>query len=328
MLYNQYFILQPEYENKYNALIDECSLEIVQEIYMDHNIRPNTFIMNKMRHSDSEIKGLESEKCFEIHNNRFQSIAKSIVPLEFSTLMQTCREVNSKNNGIITEEISKVQQDMIQNGNSSILCQQCQTFYETQEIFDNHKIFCNKEQNILKHVDIFRTAENERSSKVKQINCEVENCQTYNKKFNGKQVIDNIKSCDLIYCTICNQAFKCQQDYDNHKYLHGNLIEVNKRCGHCKKVYRSRKDLLIHIMESHEGQLSFKCFICDKTYEKWSSLDIHEATHRLDKPYLCDLCGKSFKHSNNLRGHKRIHLDESIKKKYVCEICGNAFRSR
>lgn len=328
------FILQPEYKNKYNALIDECSLEIIQEMYIDQNMHPDSFIINKMINSDSEtsLKGLgslkENGKCSEIHNNNFQNIVKSVVPLEFNTLIQTCTEVNSENNEIITEEISEIQRDKIQNENSSVLCQQCQTFCETQEIFENHKIFCSKKQNVSKHVDIPRTVENERSGKIKQINREIESSQICNKRFDSKHVIDNVKSSESVYCTVCNQTFKCQQDYDNHKYLHRNLIEMNKRCGHCKKVYHNRKDLLIHIAESHEGQLSFKCFTCDKTYEKWSSLDIHEATHRIDKPYLCDLCGKNFKHSNNLRGHKRVHLDESIKKKYVCEVCGNAFRSR
>lgn len=314
--------MQSEYENKYNALVDECSLEIVQEMCVDDNTHPNSFTINKMINPDSEI----SLRGLEIQSN-FQSIGKSVVPLELSTLIQTCKEVNSKNNVTITEEISKVQQDIqkIQHRSLSVLCLQCQTVYETQEIFENHKIFCSKEQNVSKHMDIFKTAENEKYGN-KRGN-EIENFQTCNKRFDGKQVIDNVKSCDSMHCTVCNQVFKCQQDYDNQKYLHGNLTEVTKRCGHCKKVYHNRKDLLIHIMELHEGRLLFKCSTCDKTYEKWSSLDIHEATHRIDKPYLCDLCGKSFKHSNNLRGHKRIHLDESIKKRHVCEICGNAFRS-
>lgn len=318
---NECFVLQPEYENKYNALIDECSLEIVQEMCMDHNTHPNSFTINKMINSDSEsLRGLGSGECSEILNNNFQSIAKSVVPLEFGTLIQTCREVNSKSNTTVTEII---QQDKVQNGNSSVLCQQCQTFFETQEILENHKIFCNKEENVSKHIYMSSTVENRRSGRSK-INCEIENSQTC-KRLDGKQVSDNIES---VYCTVCNQAFKCQQDYDNHKYLHGNLVEVNTRCGHCTKVYCNKKDLLTHITESHEGRLLFRCSTCDKTYEKWSSLDIHEATHRIDKPYLCDLCGKSFKHSNNLRGHKRIHLDESIKKRHVCEVCGNAFRSR
>ncbi|KAG5322086.1 ZN182 protein, partial [Acromyrmex heyeri] len=316
---------EPEYENKYNALIDECSLEIVQEMCMDDNLHPNSFTINKMINSDSEsLRELENGECTEIQNNNFQSISKNVVPLELNTLIQTCREVNSKSNAneTITEEILNLQQDKIQNGSLSVICLQCQTFCETQEIFENHKIICNKTQDISEHVDMCKTPENGNQ----QLNHEIENFQTHTKTFDGKQVTD--KNCESVHCTVCNQAFKCQQDYDNHKHLHENLTETNKRCGHCEKVYHDKKNLLIHIVESHEGRLLFKCSTCDKTYEKWSSLDIHEATHRIDKPYLCDLCGKSFKHSNNLRGHKRIHLDEAIKKRHVCEICGNAFRSR
>ncbi|XP_063984668.1 zinc finger protein 37-like [Diachasmimorpha longicaudata] len=106
-------------------------------------------------------------------------------------------------------------------------------------------------------------------------------------------------------------------------------VRSSRRCGHCSQSFLHRKDLQSHITEAHNGEGAlFKCGLCDKSYEKWSSLDVHEATHRQDKPYLCDLCGKSFKHSNNLRGHKRVHLDAARKKRHVCETCGSAFRSR
>lgn len=314
-----------QYENKYNALIDECSSEIVQEICADDNTHPYAFITNKMiNSSEPNLKELESGVCSEIQKHNFQNIAKSIVSSELNTLIQTCTQINSK----ATEEISQIQQDKIQDENHSILCLQCQTLCETQEIFENHKIFCNKKEDVPKHITISRITENEKCRN-EQVSFKIKNSQTFNKECESKQVTNKVKIYESIHCTVCNQAFKCQQDYDNHKCLHENPIpKINKRCGHCKKVYHNRKDLLNHIMELHGGQLLFQCSICDKMYEKWSSLDIHEATHRTDKPYLCDLCGKRFKHSNNLRGHKRIHLDESIKKRHMCEICGDAFRSR
>ncbi|XP_028044546.1 zinc finger protein 43 isoform X2 [Monomorium pharaonis] len=317
---------KPEYENKYNVLFDECSLEIVQQMCLDENTHPNLFIANKTINSDSvtNLRGLGNSECSEIQNSNFPSIAKNVVPLELDPLVHSCKKVNGKSNMIIVEELAKVQQDKIKNRSLSILCLQCQTLCETQEIFENHKIFCNKMQNISGHVDTFRTVKNGKFENNQINDTKVENSQMCNERFDAKQVINNVKSYELMLCTVCNQTFKCQQDYDDHKYLH--FTEANKRCGHCEKAYQNKKDLLVHIMESHDGRLSFKCSICDKTYEKWSSLDIHEATHRTDKPYLCDLCGKSFKHSNNLRGHKRIHLDESVKKRHVCEICGNAFR--
>ncbi|XP_011303675.1 zinc finger protein 836 [Fopius arisanus] len=107
------------------------------------------------------------------------------------------------------------------------------------------------------------------------------------------------------------------------------LVRSSRRCGYCSQSFSNRKEIQGHMTEAHNGQGSlFKCGTCDKSYEKWSSLDVHEATHRQDKPYLCDLCGKSFKHSNNLRGHKRVHLDAARKKRHICETCGSAFRSR
>ncbi|KAL6432550.1 hypothetical protein ACFW04_006842 [Cataglyphis niger] len=316
---------QSEYENKYNTLIEECSLEMTQEVCADEST--HSFITNKIVNpSETSLRELGNGVRSEIQNHNFHSSAKSIVPSELNTLIQTCTEVNSKTNKIIVEEISQIQQDKIQDKNHSIFCLQCQTLCDTQEIFENHKIFCNKKENVLKHIT--RAVENEKYRN-EQVSFKIKNSQTFNKEYESKQITDKAKIYESIYCTVCNKVFKCQQDYDNHKYLHENLItEMSKRCGHCKEVYHNRKDLLNHISESHEGRLLFQCSTCDKMYEKWSSLDIHEATHKIDKPYLCDLCGKSFKHSNNLRGHKRIHLDESIKKRHMCETCGKAFRSR
>ncbi|XP_014297526.2 zinc finger protein 182 isoform X1 [Microplitis demolitor] len=156
--------------------------------------------------------------------------------------------------------------------------------------------------------------------------------------FNNDQTFDDT---DVLYndqrgypafrCKKCKDLFNKEEDLLIHDLYHTRTTfpDQERKCGHCSLSFFNRKDLQNHISDKHSGlQMLFKCGICDKIYEKWSSLDVHEATHRQDKPYLCDLCGKSFKHSNNLRGHKRTHLDITKKKRHNCEVCGNAFRSR
>lgn len=325
------YFLQPDYENKYNALVEECSLEVAQEICMNNSTHPDTsFNTNKMVNPGLET-GLEvlENGCSETQTNNFESIARDVVSSELNTIIETYREVNTKNDETVMEKISE---DKIHNGNCNILCLQCQTFYETQEIYENHKIFCVKEENASKRVTLSSTIENKKhSNKVINPELEVESFHTDTKGFEDTDLIDKFESSEPVCGSHYSQSYETEQNFDIRIYPHGSLTEnasVGLRCGHCKEVYHNKKDLLNHITQSHEGRLLFGCFTCSKTYEKWSSLDIHEATHRMDKPYLCDLCGKSFKHSNNLRGHKRTHLDESIKKRHVCEVCGNAFRSR
>jgi KRAB domain-containing zinc finger protein len=41
-----------------------------------------------------------------------------------------------------------------------------------------------------------------------------------------------------------------------------------------------------------------------------------------DKPFACDICGKSFKTKLNMTNHRRIHTGE---KPYECELCKKTF---
>lgn len=257
---------------------------------------------------------------------------------ELNSLIESYNEKNednSLNNDITNHSNNRTISDI-----NKIACTHCKDSFKTQEIFENHKILCYEEDIInQKQKEISNNINSRKSNDVEEMTFQfvTKTCKVCDKHFENEKLftehkLSQCKHSQKKQCQISNKLDTTKEQYNIHKHSFSinstTTVETNKQCGHCKSIYCTKKDLLNHITECHGGRLLFKCTACDKSYEKWSSLDVHEATHRMDKPYLCDLCGKSFKHSNNLRGHKRTHLDDAKKKRHVCEICGNAFRSR
>uniref|UniRef100_F6VPC4 C2H2-type domain-containing protein n=1 Tax=Ciona intestinalis TaxID=7719 RepID=F6VPC4_CIOIN len=68
--------------------------------------------------------------------------------------------------------------------------------------------------------------------------------------------------------------------------------------------------------------MPYKCDICDKSFQKQSSLTRHKYEHTGKRPHHCNECGKSFKHKHHLIEHQRLHSGE---KPYQCDKCGKRF---
>ncbi|CAF1370374.1 unnamed protein product [Adineta steineri] len=64
------------------------------------------------------------------------------------------------------------------------------------------------------------------------------------------------------------------------------------------------------------------CNICDKSFNKQSSLARHKYEHSGVRPFICDICKKAFKHKHHLAEHRRLHTGE---KPFQCSKCFKRF---
>lgn len=76
---------------------------------------------------------------------------------------------------------------------------------------------------------------------------------------------------------------------------------------------------------SEDGQTSFACRICNKSFALQRLLNRHMKCHSDVKRYLCTFCGKGFNDTFDLKRHTRTHTGV---RPYKCSLCEKSFTQR
>ncbi|KAG6454667.1 zinc finger protein 582 [Manduca sexta] len=123
-------------------------------------------------------------------------------------------------------------------------------------------------------------------------------------------------------CSECPKRFKYKHSLDKHRDTH---LEKTHACAECPKKFGSPTLLKMH-MKSHERASrgpTLSCSYCGKGYYESYTLQVHERTHRNERPFSCEICNSTFGCNSSLRRHMRV--SHSTSKPHECAVCHRNF---
>ena len=94
-----------------------------------------------------------------------------------------------------------------------------------------------------------------------------------------------------------------------------------------RQVKDNNNSLIVCFKRQNDGYTTkkFKCSKCHSFFVNKNRLRRHELKHdnivEENKPYLCDMCPKSYHLQASLYNHKKVH----DQKRYECEVCNKSF---
>ncbi|XP_028435315.1 zinc finger protein 1035 [Perca flavescens] len=101
-------------------------------------------------------------------------------------------------------------------------------------------------------------------------------------------------------------------------------------CPVCSMPFYSQSGLLEHQNKQHRNEKPFECQLCGKTFARKRYLREHERRHRqkdaaqLESKFKCAQCLTEFSSAQDLSLHMRLHAEKEVGE-YRCEMCYKSF---
>jgi KRAB domain-containing zinc finger protein len=94
------------------------------------------------------------------------------------------------------------------------------------------------------------------------------------------------------------------------------------RCAACSLLFNTFYDLKQHIKTLHlKLEKPYGCTECDKSYSTTTCLREHMRNHTGEKPFQCSVCFQTFASKGRAVRHERLHDG----KKFACPQCFMTF---
>ncbi|KAK3610445.1 hypothetical protein CHS0354_016624 [Potamilus streckersoni] len=226
------------------------------------------------------------------------------------------------------KETTKQSNNHASSKRGKFYCSECNVTFSYLNHFKSHKIdgkctfecsYCKKiytSSTYSKFKAHLRYHRNER-----QFKCDLCN-KSYNEFSKLKMHKRNHSGERPFICEICGAQFTVSSNLKQHKKIMHTEQTRNYQCDLCGVSFKREANLRYHTKYMHTTARPFVCNICNKSFKTKYVHNLHMNTHREDICFKCDMCGKGFKNKSYLFSHMKRHNKEF---RTFCEICGKGF---
>lgn len=156
-------------------------------------------------------------------------------------------------------------------------------------------------------------------------------CKHCEEKYESKRDLrdharDYHKTDMLFPCSICDKKFEKTNRLLGHLQTHENNNKPIERgpCKICKKILPlANIERHIIVVHTNDAEKECRCRLCDRKFSVCDELLRHEAIHKMERNYVCKVCGRDYLIEKSLILHEQsVHSGIKI---HRCDECDNRF---